>query len=123
MNRDNLDTNGYEKGLSHLQEQRLQGPLPVSATRARAARGDCPKGIAGMQLVQIRQGFEARWNDWTLLVESEDRQWILRVQDSCRRVLYTAGRCNREAAEAAGIEFATFFGTKPMQELQWQPYW
>jgi hypothetical protein len=75
-------------------------------------------------LVQIRQGFQARWNDLTLLVESEDRQWTLRVQEAgSHRVLYTAGRSNRAAAQSAGLEFAAFRAGAPARDLQWQPYW
>jgi hypothetical protein len=84
-------------------------------------------------LVQIRQGFRARWNELTLLVESEDRQWTLRVQDAgSDRVLYTAGRSNRTAAQTAGMEFAMFRGAAAAlhatpealaQGLQWQAYW
>jgi hypothetical protein len=84
-------------------------------------------------LVQIRQGYRARWNDLTFLVESEDPQWTLRVQDSrSQHVLYTAGRSNRAAAQAAGVEFAVFRGAVPAipvnpealaKGLQWQSYW
>ena len=75
-------------------------------------------------LVQIRQGFRARWNDLTFLVESEDRQWTLRVEKSSNHhLLYTAGRCNRPAAEAAGLEFASLCLGEQAQHLEWLPYW
>ena len=82
-------------------------------------------------LVQIRQGYRAHWNDLTFLVESEDRQWTLRVQDAgSQRLLYTAGRSNRAAAQTAGLEFAMFRGVLPQQTpealaraLNWQEYW
>lgn len=74
-------------------------------------------------LIQIRQGFRATWNDLTLLVESEDRQWTLRVEE-CGRVLYTAGRANRAAAQSAGLEFAQFSGAQvPAGGVRWQAYW
>ena len=85
------------------------------------------------QLVQIRQGFRATWNDLLFLVESEDRLWTLRVQDAGNhRLLYTAGRSNRGAAQAAGLEFAIFRGAIAAQQpspetlargLNWQEYW
>jgi len=84
------------------------------------------------ELVQIRQGFRAQWRNLMLLVESEDRQWTLRVQESgSRRVLYTAGRANRAAAQSAGLEFAMVCGgaEQPGGQqaagggLQWQAYW
>lgn len=76
-------------------------------------------------LIQIRQGFRATWNDLTLLVESDDRQWTLRVQEcASRRVLYTAGRANRAAAQSAGLEFAQFSGARlPAGGVEWRPYW
>jgi hypothetical protein len=84
-------------------------------------------------LVQIRQGFRAKWHELTFLVESEDRQWTLRVQDACsERILYTAGRSNRTAAQTAGLEFAMFRSAAAAlqaspealaQKLQWQEYW
>ncbi len=84
-------------------------------------------------LVQIRQGYRACWHDLTLLVESSDQQWTLRVQNSgSQRTLYTAGRSNRAAAQVAGVEFAVFNDALPSAQvnpevlaksLQWQPYW
>ena len=84
-------------------------------------------------LVQIRQGFRATWNDLTLSVESEDRQWTLQVRGADgRRVLYTAGRSNRAAAQAAGLEFVLWSGPAPAPHaspealargLEWQAYW
>lgn len=76
-------------------------------------------------LVQIRQGFRATWNELTLLVESDNRLWTLRVQESgSRRVLYTAGRANRAAAQSAGLEFAQFSGAPlPAGGVEWRAYW
>ncbi len=84
-------------------------------------------------LVQIRQRYRANWNHLTFLVESEDRQWTLRVQDECSdRLLYAAGRSNRTAAQTAGLEFAMLGGTVAEQQaspealaraLYWQEYW
>lgn len=84
-------------------------------------------------LVQIRQGYRAGWNGLTFLVESDDRQWTLRVQDAgSRRLLYTAGRCNRTSAQTAGLEFAILRGgaaeslASPealARSLNWQEYW
>ena len=84
-------------------------------------------------LVQIRQGFRATWNDLTLSVESEDRQWTLQVRGADgRRVLYTAGRANRAAAQAAGLEFAMMCEPAAASDaspealargLAWQAYW
>lgn len=84
-------------------------------------------------LVQIRQAFRARWQDLTLMVVSEDQQWTLRVQDAGNdRLLYTAGRANRAAAEVAGAEFAllrsaatdsTVSPEAMARSLQWQRYW
>ena len=76
-------------------------------------------------LIQIRQGYRATCNDLTLLVVSDDRQWTLRVQESSsRRLLYTAGRANRAAAQSAGLEFAQFSGALvPAGRVEWQAYW
>jgi len=83
-------------------------------------------------LVQIRQAYRANWNGLTFLVESEDVQWTLRVQDAGnQRLLYTAGRSNRTAAQSAGLEFAMFRGAMALQTspealargLNWQEYW
>lgn len=76
-------------------------------------------------LIQIRQGFRASCNELTLVVESDDRQWTLRVQESAsRRLLYTAGRANRAAAQSAGLEFAQFSGAHvPTGGIEWQSYW
>lgn len=75
------------------------------------------------ELIQIRQGFRATCNALTLLVESGDRQWTLRVQES-GRVLYSAGRASRAAAQNAGLEFAQFTGEPiPAGGVQWRAYW
>jgi hypothetical protein len=100
----------------------LRGALPFHPTRT-VTEAHHNQRLSMADLIQIRQGFRANCNDLTLLVESEDRQWTLRVQES-GRVLYTAGRANRAAAQSAGLEFAQFCGTQlPAGGVQWQAYW
>jgi hypothetical protein len=129
-----IGTNGSEKNLSDLQEQRLRGPLSLHPTLTAAKHGAGLERIRLVMadLVQIRQGYRAKWHDLMFVVESGDHQWTLQVQDAGSRLLYTAGRANRAAAEAAGLEFAIFgrnlAGTQASPEalarsLVWQKYW
>jgi hypothetical protein len=83
-------------------------------------------------LIQIRHGFRARCHDLTLSVESDDQQWTLRIRDAAdQRLLYTAGRANRGAAQVAAAEYALFRADvasqsspeRIAQSLQWQEYW
>jgi hypothetical protein len=119
--------------MPHLQEQGMRGTLPLHPDRARSARrADHQRMTAMADLVQIRQGYQANWDHFTLRVESGDRQWTLQVQDAgSHQLLYKAGRANRAAAQNAGAEFAVFHGAMALQtspesvarELNWRKYW
>lgn len=83
-------------------------------------------------LLQIRQGYRARWNDLVCVVEADSGQWTLRVMDAAAHTLYHARRAGRNAAQAAAAEFAIFRALGPSTRLsperlahewKWQQYW
>jgi hypothetical protein len=82
-------------------------------------------------LVQIRQGYRAEWQDFSLAVESGAGQWTVRVEESGRN-LYEGLRSNAGAARIAALEFALFrapnaayrkTAERLAEELAWRQYW
>lgn len=101
-----------------------------------ATCGNCRHHAGASQtlapLLQIRQGYQARWNGLAFTVESGSRGWALRVLDSSKHELYAAHRMGPQAAQVAATEYAIFRVLGPAspvladrlaRELNWQPYW
>lgn len=83
-------------------------------------------------LLQIRHGYQARWNGLAFNVESDSDGWALHIRDSAQRELYCAHRFGAQAAQVAAAEYAIFrvFGPassvnadRLARELNWQAYW
>ena len=83
-------------------------------------------------LLQIRCGYQARWNDLAFRVENELGGWALHVLDSAQKELYEAHRFGPKAAQVAAAEYAIFHVLGPAStmnadrlaaELSWQAYW
>lgn len=83
-------------------------------------------------LLQIRQGYQAQWNDLAFTVENDAGGWELRILDSARRELYRAHRIGPQAAQAAAAEYAIWRVLGPAspvsadrlaRELDWRAYW
>ena len=100
------------------------------------ACGNCHHGSAPSRtpapLFQIRQAYQARWNDLAFTVENDASGWALRILDSSKRELYTAHRIGPQAAQMAAAEYAIFHVLGPAsaiqadrlaKELHWQAYW
>ena len=61
------------------------------------------------ELVQLRRGYKALWNDLVLTVESGKDGWMASVGDRASgKRLYRAQRLNALCAKAAAAEFAMF---------------
>jgi hypothetical protein len=101
-----------------------------------ASCGNCRHGAVPPRmpapLFQIRRGYQARWNDLAMTVESDSRGWALRILDAAKTELYTAHRIGPQAAQVAAAEYAIFRVLGPAsamnadrlaRELNWQAYW
>lgn len=82
-------------------------------------------------LLQIRRGYQARWNDLAFTVETDSSGWALRILDSARQEIYTAHRIGPQAAQLAAAEYAIVRVLGPasavnadrlVKELTWQAY-
>jgi hypothetical protein len=101
-----------------------------------ASCGNCHLGTApprtAAPLFEIRRGYQARWNDLAMKVESDPEGWALHILDSTQKELYTAHRMGPQAAQVAAAEYAIFSVLGPAsamnadrlaRELNWQAYW
>jgi hypothetical protein len=104
----------------------------MEAAFAVARRVPLP-GRPDQQLIQIRRGYIAVWNDFVLSVESGAQGWTASVDD--RRLnhrLYDGRRLSAQAAQSAAVEFVLFqepavaAAGRPGEialHLRWTEYW
>ena len=73
--------------------------------------GACPRLGAAQPspsvLLQIDRGYSASWSGLELSVRLEMSQWTVRVRTAeSKPILYTAYRCNLNAAQQSAADFA-----------------
>jgi len=84
-------------------------------------------------LVQIHRGYTTPCYDLRLSVETDAEGWKAQVRDPRDgRTVYSAHRCNLDAAKLAAAEFAAFRIASAAdrkspealaQQLRWNAYW